>query len=287
MTASGPRCRMLSPDQKRGYAENGYLVLEGFKTPGEIAALRARAAEIVRDFDAAQTRAIFTTDDQARRTDDYFLTSGDKIRCFFEAQAFDADGELVQAKELSINKIGHALHDLDPVFDAFSRGPALAALARDLGLAEPLIWQSMVIFKQPTIGGAVKWHQDATFFATEPQSVTGFWFALEDATLENGCLWVAPGGHRGPLRERFTATDGVCRMTRLDDTPWPDRASARPLEVAAGTLVCFHGFLPHFSAANTSPKSRHAYTLHATDGRAVYAADNWLQRPAEFPPRGF
>ena len=278
---------MLSPDQKRSYADDGYLVLEAFKTPDEIERLRARAAEILRDFDASKTRAIFTTDDQARRTDDYFLASGGKIRCFFEEHAFDAEGELVQAKELSINKIGHALHDLDPVFDAFSRGPALAALARELGLEAPLIWQSMYIFKQPAIGGAVKWHQHATFFTPEPQSVTGFWFALEDATLENGCLWVAPGGHRGPLRERFTAKDGVCRMTPLDPTPWPDRANARPLEVVAGTLVCFHGFLPHFSAANTSPKSRHAYTLHATDGRAVYAPDNWLQRSPDFPPRGF
>ena len=76
-------------------------------------------------------------------------------------------------------------------------------------------------------------------------------------------------------------------MTPLDPTPWPEAASALPLEVEAGALVCFHGFLPHFSAANTSPRSRRAYTLHATDGRAAYAADNWLQRAAEFPPRGF
>ena len=103
----------------------------------------------------ASRRSIFTTREQARITDAYFLASADRVRCFFEEEAFDADGSLRQPKALSINKIGHALHDLDPVFDRFSRGPRLAALARDLGLAEPLLWQSMYIFKQPGIGGEV------------------------------------------------------------------------------------------------------------------------------------
>ena len=57
--------------------------------------------------------------------------------------------------------------------------------------------------KQPGIGGEVRWHQDATFFDSTTISVTTFWFALEDATVDNGCLWTEPGGHRGPLRERF------------------------------------------------------------------------------------
>ena len=62
---------------------------------------------------------------------------------------------------------------------------------------------------------------------------------------------------------------------------------AIPLPVAAGTLVCFHGLLPHYSAPNRSPVSRHAYSLHATDGRADYAASNWLQRNGTLPLRGF
>jgi phytanoyl-CoA hydroxylase len=72
-----------------------------------------------------------------------------------------------------------------------------------------------------------------------------------------------------------------------DATPWPDTAAALPLEVPAGTLVCLHGLLPHYSAPNRSAQSRQAYTLHTVDAGSAWAADNWLQRPAAWPPRGF
>jgi phytanoyl-CoA hydroxylase len=209
------------------------------------------------------------------------------VRCFFEEEAFGADGQLRQAKALSINKIGHAMHDLDPVFDAFSHDAKLAGVARDLGLAQPRIYQSQYIFKQPGIGGEVRWHQDATFFDTDPVSVTTFWFALEDATVDNGCLWAEPGGHRGPLRERFLRDGDTIRMEKLDATPWPDDSVAVPLPAQAGTLICFHGLLPHYSAPNRSPVSRHAFTLHATDAATVYSPRNWIQRDARFPVRGF
>ena len=281
---------MLAPDQIHHFHHNGYLVLDGFKSGAQIATLRQRAAEIVEAFDPAAGASIFTTREDRRTADRYFLDSANTVRCFFEEEAFAADGSLRQPKALSINKIGHAMHDLDPVFDAFSRGAELAAVATGLGLEQARIWQSMYIFKQPGIGGEVGWHQDATFFDTTPLSVTTFWFALEDATQNNGCLWVEPGGHRGArgvLRERFERQGDVVTMHKLDATPWPDQASAVPLEVKAGALVVFHGLLPHYSAPNRSAHSRHAYTLHATDGRAAYAPTNWIQRSNALPVRGF
>ncbi len=278
---------MLSSEQIQRYRQDGFLALPDFKSTAEIAGLRARAEKMVDDFDPASSKTIFTTHEQVRAVDRYFLDSATCSSCFFEEEAFDAQGQLKQAKALSINKIGHAMHDLDPVFGAFSRGPALAALAAELGLVEPQIWQSMYIFKQPGIGGEVGWHQDATFFDSTPISVTTFWFALEDATLMNGCLWVEVGGQRSPMRERFVRRGDVVTMEKLDLTPWPDSRSAVPLEVKAGTLVVFHGLLPHYSAPNRSAHSRHAYTLHVTDGSTAYAPTNWIQRGADFPVRGF
>lgn len=278
---------MLNQKQINQFQQNGYLVLPDFKSAAEIAAVRARAAEIVHDFDAVENNSIFTTKEQEKKIDHYFLDSANKVSCFFEEEAFDERGQLRQAKALSINKIGHALHDLDPVFAAFSHGPQLAQVAYDLGLAQPQIWQSMYIFKQPGIGGEVRWHQDATYFETAPISVTTFWFALEDATLENGCLWVEPGGHRTAMRERFVRVGDQVSVEKLDSTPWPGDATAVPLEAKAGSLVCFHGLLPHYSAPNRSSISRHAYTLHVTDGQSRYSAQNWIQRDASFPVRGF
>jgi phytanoyl-CoA hydroxylase len=276
---------MLTQEQRERYQRDGYIVIPGFKSADEIARLRQRAAEIVDAFDPAESRSVFTTREQ--QADNWFLGSDNTVRCFFEEEAFDANGQLRQAKALSINKIGHAMHDLDPVFEQFTRDPRLASVARDLGLTKSQVWQSMYIFKQPGIGGEVRWHQDATFFETTPISVTTFWFALEDATIDNGCLWVEPGGHRGPLRERFVRTGDSTRMEKLDHTPWPDDSTAMPLEAQAGSLVCFHGLLPHYSAPNRSPVSRHAFTLHATDAGTGYSPFNWIQRDANFPVRGF
>src|ERR1041384_5961854 len=271
----------LSAEQISEYERAGFLVLENFVSAEICDRLRVRAAELVRDFDPAGIVSIFSTHEQTRTSDDYFLESGDKIRFFFEENAFNPDGMLKQTKEQSINKIGHALHDLDPVFDQFSRTADIEQLIRDLGFNDPLLLQSMYIFKQPQIGGEVTCHQDATFLYTEPLKMAGLWFALEDASLANGCLWAIPGGHKLGLKSRFMrAEEGGTRFEVFDDSPWPEEKLVS-LEVKKGTLIVLHPLLPHLSRENRSAKSRHAYTLHVVDGSAKYPEENWLRRSSD------
>jgi len=272
----------ISKQQITQYQDAGFLVLEGFAEAEECDRLRARAEELVQEFDPAEVVSIFSTREQNRLTDDYFLTSGDKIRFFFEENAFNPDGSLKCEKEKSINKIGHALHDLDPVFDRFSRSEKVKDLAQAIGLEKPLLAQSMYIFKQPNIGGEVTCHQDSTFLYTEPIDIAGLWFALEDATRENGCLWAIPGGHRRGLKSRWLRTqDGRMAFETYDAEPWPEDELV-PLEVSKGSLILLHGLVPHRSFENRSARSRHAYTLHLIGAKAKYPADNWLQRSTPF-----
>ena len=196
--------RGLSDSQLDSYRRDGFLLLPGFVAAERCLALRERALALAREHVPPPDQAtVFTADGGARHAAErYFLTSGEAIRCFFEKDAFDAQGRLRAEPHLALNKLGHAMHDLDPVFDAFSRTPALAAVASDIGLQAPLLLQSMYIFKQPHIGGEVACHTDHAYLWTDPPSVVGFWFAIDDATTENGCMWALPGGHRLPVKAR-------------------------------------------------------------------------------------
>jgi len=249
--------------------------------------LRERAHELVDDFDPDSVQSIFSAMEQTQLGDKYFEESGDKIRFFFEQDAFDDAGSLRQSKGDSLNKMGHAMHDLDTIFDEFSRTPQLRAVVESLGYTDPVILQSMYIFKPPRIGGEVYCHQDSTFLYTEPESCIGFWFALEDATIDNGCMQFIPGAHKGSLKERHhRGHDGNMTFETLDDTPWPEDATVAA-EARAGTLVIFNGRTPHLSGPNVSARSRHAYTLHVIDRTSHYPKENWLQRGVDLPLRGF
>ena len=257
--------------------ENGYLIIEDFKTNEECDNLIKRSKELIEEQDFNNQQSVFDTVSQSHNDDSYFLESGDKIRFFFEEKAQLDENNLKKNKQYIVNKIGHALHDLDDKFVKFSKNEDLNEIARAIGFKDPLLLQSMYIFKQPKIGGEVVCHQDSTFLITEPESTVGFWFALQDATKENGCLQVASGGHKGPLRKLFKRENNKMKMEELSSEPFPETDTF--VEVKKGTLVLLHGRLPHYSCENTSPHSRHAYTLHVIDGTTKYMDYNWLQRP--------
>ena len=272
-------------DGRAFFDAKGYAVFPGAIDEDTIERVRDRIHELVDEFDPSGVSTVFSTDDQSHARDGYFLDSGGDVRFFFEEGVLDEDGSLQVDKLQALNKIGHALHDLDPVFDRFFRAPAFAEAAAAVGMEHPVLLQSMVIFKNPRVGGEVTAHTDHTFLWTEPQSVVGFWVALDRATVDNGCLWALPGGHRIPVKARFRRVAAGTEMEVIDDTPYPD-AGWVPLEAEPGTLIALHGTLPHRSSPNRSGESRLATTLHCIEADADYPTDNWLQRPG-LPLRGF
>ncbi|MEZ5919796.1 MAG: phytanoyl-CoA dioxygenase family protein [Parvularculaceae bacterium] len=272
---------------KSAFVRDGVVVIRGFASADECAALKAQARKIIEGFDFGAHRTVFSTTTQSHAADDYFLSSGGEIRCFLEEGVVNEEGGLLVSKDAAVNKIGHALHDLDPVFSAFSRSQKMRAVAESVGgFQDPLLLQSMVIVKAPKTGGEVTCHQDSTFLYTEPESCVGFWLALDEATNENGCLEFIAGDPEAPLRRIFRRAGAGTEMEVLTEEPYPEEQRvAVPAKI--GDLVIFSGRTPHMSRANRSSLPRMAYTLHLIERTAHYPEWNWLQRPREMPLRSF
>ncbi|KAL6062686.1 hypothetical protein STEG23_014886 [Scotinomys teguina] len=272
----------LSPSRLKKFQEDGFLLL-GFLTADECEAVQQGIREIV-----AQTgvplhcRTEFSTqEDEQLRTQgntDYFLSSGDKIRFFFEKGVSDKKGNFLVPPEKSINKIGHALHAHDPVFRSMTHPPKVQVLVRGLGLQLPVVVQSMYISRQPHIGGEVSPHQDATFLYTEPLGrVLGVWIATEDALLENGCLAPTPVGvSRRMIRAPEGSGPGI---SFLGSEPGWDNKLFVLLPVRKGGLVLIHGEGVHKSEQNLSDRSRQAYNFPPHGGRRRQSGAQRIGQP--------
>ncbi|XP_053329848.1 phytanoyl-CoA dioxygenase domain-containing protein 1 [Spea bombifrons] len=283
---------LITEDQVQKFREDGYVVLEGLFSPKECDAMKQEMENILQNMDVPlHCRTEFSTEQEeqlrAQGNADYFLTSGDKIRFFFEKGVFNDKGDFLVPKEKSVNKVGHALHAHNPLFSKVTHSPQVQEVGRSIGLVKPVIVQSMYIFKQPGIGGEVTPHQDATFLNTEPLGrITGFWIAVEDATEQNGCLWFIPGSHReGISRRMVRAAPGTFPRTQFlgEEKSYSDNLFV-PAPVPKGGLVLIHGEVVHKSELNTSQTSRHAYSFHIMDSEGTkWSPENWLQPTPELP----
>ncbi|KAJ2077420.1 hypothetical protein H4R24_005147 [Coemansia sp. RSA 988] len=296
------------------FEQEGCAVIEGFLSAEEVQTLRKRTGELLQKFDPHSHPIVtFATGTQDGRHigDQYFFDSSTLCSYFLEEDAMTDKG-LAVAPERAINKIGHGLHIAEPQFRDLTHSQRVRYIAQRLGYIDPRVLQSMIICKQPGIGGAVPMHQDSTFLFTDPPSACGFWIALEDCTLENGCLEFIPGSHRTtPITRRFVRTNNpkdanaVTEMVAIeptfslfpplrntdDDVDFISASSAasteslktdiscKPVEVCSGSLVLIHGQVLHRSAHNHSEHSRWIYTFHIVEGANKYDQLNWLQMP--------
>ncbi|KAJ2488745.1 hypothetical protein IWW37_004548 [Coemansia sp. RSA 2050] len=285
---------MFTDTHFEAFRRDGCAVIADFITPGQVDTLRQRIDELLRSFDPEDhPLTTFATGQSQQQQpdvhigDQYFFDSANKTSFFLEEGAIDSSnrGRLTVEAPRAINKIGHGLHLTEPVFAELTHSAPIKDIAQRLGFKDPRVLQSMVICKQPGIGGAVPWHQDSTFLYTQPLSACGFWLALEDCTLDNGCLEFIPGSHlTTPVTRRFVRKhdDSGTEMISIapDASGAKDIGDGMPIEVAAGSLVLINGQVLHRSSHNYSAKSRWIYTFHIVEGTAAYDQRNWLQMPA-------
>ena len=168
---------------EKDFEVNGYAVIPDFLSSDEIEDMKNECKALIDKMDLSEEQTVFATGD-SQKANEYFLNSGDKIRYFYEKNAFDKNGELVVDKSVCLNKLGHSLHWLNTTFKRNTFSSKVKQMVKHLGFVEPVVVQSMYIFKNPGIGGEVVAHQDATYLhATPDPKVIGLWFALEDATV--------------------------------------------------------------------------------------------------------
>lgn len=282
---------LFTQEQVDSFNTEGCLCVGNFLSKEEVADIMASTHDLIDKFDiSTHPLTKFTTGSKVGEShvgDAYFINSSDKVSFFLEPGAFDEKNQLTKPKDKAVNKIGHGLH-LDKRFGKYTVNSRTADIASKLGFKDPRVLQSMIICKQPTIGGEVPSHQDGVFLYTTPQSAIGFWIALEDCTTHNGCLSYLPGSHKTtPIVKRFvrkTLADGsvtteFIHLGGQEETYENTEEGYKTVECSKGSLVLIHNAVLHRSNLNLSTDSRYAYAFHVIDGEADYDERNWLQLP--------
>ena len=244
--------------QIQTYEEQGFIVLENIFTPEEIEQAQNALEDIVTQyaFNDALCEYRPPANTKTNQSGAIFLAKDGSGLQFSTEPGYQPDPSRIHEISMRIRKFFHLEHAAPIIEKIVFSHPQMQPILRTLLQDEPVLFQSMALLKPP--GGVEKpWHQDNAYFSTEnPDSVIGTWIALDDATIENGCMHFLPGGHRhGPMRHHHT-TDCEILPDRFDKS----KAVAAP--VRAGGIIFFHGNIPHQTPPNHSAQRRRALQFH-------------------------
>ncbi|KAI4273896.1 MAG: hypothetical protein LQ337_004308 [Flavoplaca oasis] len=275
---------VLTQAQRESYSKDGYIVLPGGVDDSQGTDLLEEVHNVIKRIStggAGITRHDMSGNSGAKKRP----SPVGRVLATFEPE----DKSSSNPFERRVARLGLGVHQKLPTFRDLTYSAFNRAVAESLGYNDPRITQSQVIAKLAGIGGSLVPHQDGAVSFSDPPTAMTFWYALEDSTLENGCLCVAKGSHlTTPLTQRLTKLDdGFPKFVGLKTPLWaqgvadkdkiaPGEYEFEALEVKKGTLVLFHGNLMHKSEANMSDKNRMAYTFSIIDGRAECPADSYV-----------
>lgn len=223
----------LGPDSTAFFQQNGYLVLVGGFSQQEVDALNAETVAICR----GQRGEMHMREDRGRADNDIDPATL---------------AELPDAEVISRFLCIHQVHKFSDKMHAALAQPSLVKVLTGVVSPNVKCMQSMLFIKASGKPGQA-WHQDEDYIPTRDRSLIGAWIALDDAVVENGCLWVIPGSHKhGVLWPQYPHNDPRYDCAGMAyDFPYTD-ADAVPVEVPAGSIVFFNGYLLHKSMPNNA-----------------------------------
>ena len=257
---------ILTQDQIKKFETDGFLVITNFLTAETCDILKHESDDLLKTSLANNTASVFSNDLESYQ---YMFESESKIHHFM-----DSDGK-------TVNKLGHAVHKNEE-FHQITFSEPIRQIAKSLDFVEPIVLQSMVIFKFP---GAEELgiHRDETFLYVEPSKTLGFWIALEDVTEDNSCLEFVPGSHLTNSNPQRWVRDGN-KMKFISLNKETSICKDIPIKVPCpkGTLILISGQVIHKSGANTSTRSRYAYTFHIIETHETkFPESNWMSGKGE------
>lgn len=164
----------------------------------------------------------------------------------------------------------HFPHKLSAGYRAAMHHPAVVSVLTSLIGPDVKAIQSM-LFVKPGGKPGQAWHQDEYFLPTRDRSLCAAWIALDDANVENGCLWVHPGSHKDGVIYQVAAHSDH----RFDASPEASgfpfaREGGVAVEMAAGDVLFFNGYLLHRSLPNHSAgRTRRSLVIHYMNARSM------------------